>query len=450
MIISLKKIFLLLAFSINFVYSQEDQENQLLIDSVPSALNQKAIESAANRALYRAGKLEAELELKSLIDSEQFLDAIPLAEEIVLITEDEFGPSKELALTLNNLGQIKNKAKLFNESEEHFLRSIEIFRDIEGFYSESTIMPLIGLGISNQNRDNYYEAISIFNEARTVSRRIYGLLNEDQIEIMRHLSNVMVKMENYEGADEVELEAFQLMERVHGSETMSFLPGLYRYADWLRRSYRFDEARFIYSRAIAIVTKNEGGQNKALIKPLLEIASSYRDQKLNEGRGIGALKEALEVAESQENIDTLTTVDILISIGDWYTAFNRVNNDRNEYTQAWDLLGIIENAEELRNERFNEPKYVLRENPTSRGLTEPTDPEAEPGKVLIMFDVSEVGRASNIEIIESVPPGLKDASTIRAIRRSRFRPRIIDGKAVSTEKVLRNFSFHYPGNASLK
>ncbi len=446
MIIRLKKILLILPFFINFLYSQENQDNQLLIDSHPSALNQKAIESEANQALYRAGRLEAELELKNLIDAEQFLDAVPIAEEIVLITEDEFGISKDLALTLNNLGLIKNKAKLFNESEEDFLRSIEILRDIEGFYSESTIIPLIGLGISNQNRNNYYEAISIFNEARSVSRRVYGLLNENQLQIMRHLSNVMVEMENYEEADKVELEAFRMMERVHGSETMSLLPGLYRYADWLRRSYRFDEARIFYSRAIAIITKNEGEQNKALIKPLLEIASSYRDQKLQEGRGVGALKTALEIAENQENIDTLTVVDILISIGDWYTAFNRINNNRAEYTQAWDLLGTIEKAEELRNERFNEPRYVLRENPTSRGLTEPTDPEAEPGKVLIMFDVSETGRASNIEIVESIPPGLKDASAIRAIRRSRFRPRIIDGEIVSTEKVIRSFSFYYPRN----
>ena len=89
---------------------------------------------------------------------------------------------------------------------------------------------------------------------------------------------------------------------------------------------------------------------------------------------------ALEIAKNQENIDTLTIVDILISIGDWYTAFNRINNNRAEYTQAWDLLETIEKTEELRNERFNEPIYVLRENPTSRGLTEPTDPEAEQEK----------------------------------------------------------------------
>ena len=63
-----------------------------------------------------------------------------------------------------------------------------------------------------------------------------------------------------------------------------------------------------------------------------------------------------------------------------------------------------------------------------------------------MFDVSETGRTSNIEILESIPPGLKDASAIRAIRRSRFRPRIIDGETVSTEKVIRSFSFYYPRN----
>ena len=441
--IKLINFIFIFTFYFNFSYSQDNQDNQSLIDSEPTALNQKAIESLANLALYKAALIEAELELVNLVDNEQFLDAVPLAERIVFITEEEFGASQELAQALNTLGNIENNAGLYDDSSEHFLQSIDIFRDIEGFYSESAIIPLVGLGIANQEKGNFYDAISIFNEARTLSRRVYGLLNEEQILIMRYISNVMVEMENYDAADEIQLEAFKLMERVHGVDTIAVLPGIYQHADWLRRSYRFDEARILYSRAIAIIEKKEGQNNKGLIKPLVEISNSYRDQKFQEGRGIGSLKKALQIAENQDVRDELILADILIAMGDWYTAFNRIKNTRDEYTQAWQILGNLENAEELRKSRFNDPIYVLRENPTSRGLSEPSDPESESGNVLIMFDVDRFGRTLNLELIESKPEGLKDASSLRAIARSRFRPRIIDGEIVITEKVLRNFSFYY-------
>ena len=101
----------------------------------------------------------------------------------------------------------------------------------------------------------------------------------------------------------------------------------------------------------------------------------------------------------------------------------------------------------LREDWFDEPSYVLRESPSNRGLASANDPGALPGHVLIAFDVTENGRTTDVVVVESVPPGLKDDATARAIGRSRFRPRMVDGEFVRARRLARNFTFHYqPGD----
>ena len=145
----------------------------------------------------------------------------------------------------------------------------------------------------------------------------------------------------------------------------------------------------------------------------------------------------------QPEPDKLTVAEILVDIGDWTVAFSKVGPTGEEYLQAWQLLGELENGNALREAWFGDPNYVLRENPSNRGLGNPTDPGALPGHVLITFDVSPSGRTTNVTVIESVPPGLKDDSTARAINRSRFRPRMVAGEFVWTRGLARNFTFHY-------
>lgn len=53
------------------------------------------------------------------------------------------------------------------------------------------------------------------------------------------------------------------------------------------------------------------------------------------------------------------------------------------------------------------------------------------GWVRVAFDVTETGDVENVEVIESDPPGVFDIAASRAVSRWRFKPRIIDGQAVS-------------------
>ena len=389
-------------------------------------------------------RLEAQIELRELFEGEEWSEAVPVAERVVALTQEEFGEiSTESAIAVSNLAEMQRRAGLYEDAGQNFLTSVEIFREAEGEFTESVITPLVGLGASYQSLGQYPQAVTVFEEARTVNRRVFGLLNEDQIVILDHLANTMLSMQQYEEAEQQKLAAMRIMERTHGTDTLEILPALYRHALWLRRGYRFNEERDYYSRAMGIIREIEGRDSVLLVRPLREIGNSFRAQKLPEGRGVSSLKRALEILQSEPEPDKLQMAEVWRDLGDWSVAFSKVGPTGQEYREAWALLNEVEDGERLQRRWFFEPEYVLRENPSTRGLADPGTPGARDGHVLIVFDVTPAGRTSNISILESEPPGLKDESAARSIARSRFRPRMIDGEIVAAQGIARNFTFLY-------
>lgn len=53
------------------------------------------------------------------------------------------------------------------------------------------------------------------------------------------------------------------------------------------------------------------------------------------------------------------------------------------------------------------------------------------GWVRVEFDVNEAGSVNNVVVIESDPPGTFDQAATRAVYRWKFKPRIVNGKAVA-------------------
>ena len=389
-------------------------------------------------------RLEAQLTLRDRLDHGEYSEAVPVAARLVELTAEEFGEeSTEMAVAISNLAESQRRARLYEDAEQNFLASVDLFRQLGGEFSEAVITPLMGLGVTYQSMNLHPEAVTALEEARTVSRRIHGLLGERQVDILNHIANSMAHMEMYEEADAQRLSGLRIMERIHGEDSLEILPQLYDHAMWLRDGYRFDRERDYYGRAMNIIRSFEGNGSSLMAQPLRQIGNSFRVQKLPEGRGIGSLRRALEILESQPEPDTIQIARVLRDIGDWNVAFSKIGPTGNEYRRAWSLLNEIEEGEEIQRRWFLEPNYVLREYPSTRGLTDAGEPGALPGHVLVSFDVLVSGRTTNIRILESVPPGLKDDTSARSIARSRFRPRMVDGEPVLAEGVARDFTFYY-------
>jgi hypothetical protein len=65
------------------------------------------------------------------------------------------------------------------------------------------------------------------------------------------------------------------------------------------------------------------------------------------------------------------------------------------------------------------------------------------GIVVAGLTVDANGDARNPVIVESDPPGLLDEQVIRAVKDMVFRPRLVDGEAVSSESVQFRHEFLY-------
>jgi protein TonB len=57
------------------------------------------------------------------------------------------------------------------------------------------------------------------------------------------------------------------------------------------------------------------------------------------------------------------------------------------------------------------------------------------GWVRVEFDVTATGTVEHVEVIESEPPGVFDKAAIRAVSRWRFKPRMVNGRAVAGKAI---------------
>ena len=331
--------------------------------------------------------------------------------------------------------------------EPSLLASIDRVRESQGAYSVQAIEPLVALADLYQRAGDHIAALSMYAEARVVHRRVFGLLSEGEIAILDAMTASLESVHRIDEAHERQRAALELAERNRGQHSLELLPALYKYATWLRSHGGHALERLQYQRIRWIVEEHYGEDSIHMVRPLLDIANSYREQRLPSNLGMQALRRALEILESRRAGDPLAIAKTLRDIGDWHAAFQGGGAKGDEYLRAWELLGRIESGEALRAQWFQRPRCVLCEPPNAAGtVSEQARERAEAGFVLVEFDVDTRGRAHNIHVVESHPAGFKDESVVQAIGRSRFRPQIVDGELAPAADVARRYTFLFePG-----
>lgn len=397
-------------------------------------------EAAAREELVT--RFEANIEFEQLVEAEDFEAAEQIGQRMVELTVGEFGAhSVESGDAHVALAEVQSRTGQFAAAEENFLVAIEVYRDNEGIYSKRLVRPLVGLGDAYHGDDQYLNAVSAYNEARTVTRRVFGLLNEDQIKILDRMTRSFADMNQYSEADEQQREALRLVQRNNPEQSEKSLEALYKYAAWLRESRRYGEEREHYQRAIRIIRDHYGDESRLLVRPLRETGNSFRTQGAAVSQGISDLRQALEILQAQPEPDPLMLAEVWRDIGDWQVAFAKVGPDGEEYQRAWALLGAVENGDELRRRWFSGIDYVFREPLSQRGLS--AEPDAPSGFVLVKFDIDAGGRTDNVQVVEADPVDLKEEAVARHVRLSRFRPHMRDGELVLANNLALRITYRY-------
>lgn len=403
------------------------------------------------------GTVELELALDRAEADENYAQAVELGAQWLEALDAELGPEALPRIdALTRVGTIQRQADRLDEAEATLLGAIDLAQQLEGRFSERQLGAVFELGRVYADMDEHMLAVATFTEAQGLSRRLLGLMNLRQLDMLEEMTVSLRALEAWEEADSRALEAFQIAERNFGPDAPELLPAMYRLALWYRYSGRLEEERLLYVRAIRLLEADGGSEDPRIIEPLrglaksMQYAASFMEPRGNMPTPMGypsaeqALNRALAIARMQERAAPHLEALLLIDLGDWNMAVTRRNAAVSHYTDAWQRLADAEDGEALRERWFARPAAVTSPQPSWLGVRpRGAEPGLEDGRVVASYTVNDQGRAEDIVIIESHPPGLKDTTVRRTLRSHRFRPRFEGGEPVGTADQTYTFEFGF-------
>jgi TonB family protein len=428
-------------------------------DAVPPA---PAVQSTDRAALYRA--------FREHFDARRFTEALPLAQQLVTVTEGLYGPTAvELVAPLSNLGTTMLRLKDTNGAAVQFQRALKIVETRNGGFSHDVIAPLFGLGVTYAAAGDYQASTDTLRRAVDVSRKLDGLFNVGQLALVEALISSYVGLGQYEDAEREQQYALRLAENSYGRNDPRLLPMLERGALWFEQSGRFIAARQTYARALEIARRAGGDNDPRMIAPLRGIARMYRLEylygaepvsltagpqssssvyssttapvtaetpgMLNDA-GEDALTLALAVIEAHPEIATAQLGDTLVDLGDWYMVAAKPRDAMRAYKEAWSALAA---PGAKGTAALATPAQIIYRAPSVSRRNPTVDPsEYIEGFVEVQFVVTPEGRVKDPAVATSDVSETIGKSVVTAIRRARYRPRFVDGAPVLTNDVRYN------------
>lgn len=387
-----------------------------------------AADSAATSTSLRAAR-------DALIDAADFQAALKPAEQVVRMLDGSNDP--RLPTDIATLARVQAELDNFDAAELNYLKAIDLIQKADGEFSASLMDPYQGLGRSYIKSREFREAVTALDQARHISQRNLGLFNVDQTSLIDDLTTAYLGLGDTVTAEKLQQERLDNAVRRFGDTDPKTIPFHYQLASYYDESRMRSAAREQYETVVRLIRQQGAGDDTALLKPLRDL---LRIDLLLGDRDDGRT-QLLSILGRDANLEPTERALSLASLGDWSTAKDDAATARGYYTQAYDLLR--DTSDKSPDDIFASPQmidFIAPLSPVDRG--ERARPYAW-GTIVLSFDVSADGRASNVTTVSASPAGLMDAAYDRRIRETHFRPRIAAGAPVATANVRFTHYFRY-------
>ena len=324
---------------------------------------------AAALAVTDADRVAVYREFRAAFDAHRYPDALPLAEKLVALTQEQYGATdRELVNPLSNLGTTQFRMGDYKDAEDTYLRSVKIAADTGGGHADRLLLrPLQGLGATYYATRQYEDASVTLQRALDLSRNLDGLLNPAQMTILYPLIGSLVNLERHSEVDREFRYAVRVAQSAWGSTDARVIRPVDRYARWLEHMGRYPSARAEYARELTIAEGAGSRAARLVIDPLLGIARTYRLEAM-----LGSDEEALQYVDpfaqpgpglvtehgvrglspdgekalllALQTIDKMRPVDhpirgtTLMELGDWYLCADQTDKSLVRYRDAWKEL----------------------------------------------------------------------------------------------------------------
>ena len=205
----------------------------------------------------------------------------------------------------------------------------------------------------------------------------------------------------------------------------------------------FNEAQNDYAEAIKILLRHELYSNDELRELEMDLVrGSY--QYCIPRAGVESLRRlaAYSVATSEPRQDQ---IDAQIRVADWYLKFRTPHTDCPAYITgaANELYESVyqqlekEGADKTLIEQIFSPQTpVVLPTFVTNPLT-PAGPRSSTRFIDVAFDITKFGESKRVEILDTTRHATKEAKQrlVQLIKRSTFRPRIVDGQFADSSRV---------------
>lgn len=410
-------------------------------------------------AVTDADRLAVYKEFRTQYDARQYAAARPLAEKLVKLTEEQYGP-EELILTkpLTNLATVEYKLGNFSVAIENYQRTLRILQAKSTLADKQQITPLHGLGISFLGANDPESAVVALKRAADLSRNTDGLFNINQIEFIDALINAYAATGRWQEADKEAMYALRVEEAAYGRSSVKLLDRLDKLARWYEADRRYTSERSVYDRALAILQKAGSENDLRRVGPLRGIARAFRLESFygvegadnsgsfnagNQGapvfsdatqsrRGETVLATALSIIDSNSPVDQQLRGEVLTDLGDWYLIANALRRAYDTYADAWKAFAQVDNTRYLAAPRI----LAYRPSISSIDRSQLDPAEAMVKNVELHFTVDRDGRIDDVTSPTTDVPDAIVRGSAMSMKRSRYAPRIENGAAVPTDNVV--------------
>jgi len=326
----------------------------------------------------------------------------------------------------------------FDAAESTYLEGIDLLTSADGEFAPSLIRAYRGLARVFAARGDYAEAVTVLEQARHISHRNFGLFNLDQAELLEDLSAVYDDAGDTREAQETQREILDVAVRHFGSEQAGVIPYYYRLAEYYDRARMRARAREQYVTVLEILAEDPQAQPGDALKPLREL---LRIDTIT-GETSPARDRLIEALAGRTDAAAMERAEALAALGDAALADGETEMSVQYYRDAYRTLAAFDNA--AAESYFAAPRminFVPPPGPVDFGRRA-RRPYAW-GSITARFALSDGGRATQIEILNSDPPGLMDAGYARRLAEAVFRPRMVGGEPVATPRLRYTHTFRY-------
>ena len=340
-------------------------------------------------------------------------------------------------------------------------------------------------------RRDYLAAIEAYDQALQIQRINMGLHNLEQVPLVERMIDSYIAMGEWGQADAYQEYLYYIQQKSHGNDSPQLISALGRLGDWHLKLIAIDkgdplEARLrsaqdLFIKGANMVDEHHGKDDPRYVEFLRGVArSAYfasinrsELREMNRARYGGPPDEYLSAMDfspirsmNNEAREALTGIvrlyenrevareqlaEATAQLADWYLLTGNRGRASETYRQAWDILAEEEDADELRRQLFGQVRqipvygYDNKDWMIESLAYEESEEELHHDFVDIRLDVTAWGRVRNIETVSEAPSDAESRHRwIRQkIRRSWFRPVLIEGETTLSTDNLFRFRYWY-------